>query len=181
MQAQLICEKLGVPITLVDIPALSQFGDSALTTGGDVTQAHHRTPNLPASFVPARNATFLTLAHGLAQKICASTIITGVCQTDYSGYPDCRAVFIQALALALNLGYETEIEILTPLMYLTKAETFQMASKYDILDIVIEDSHTCYNGVRTPHEWGAGCGECGACELRAKGFYEWRDGAIDNV
>lgn len=173
-QAVLIADKCNVPLAIHDIPSLGILGDSALTTEGDVGVPHHRNSNLPASFVPNRNALFLTIAHAAAQKIGAGKIMTGVCQTDYSGYPDCREVFIKSLMHTLNLGYETNIEILTPLMHMTKAETFKMAESVGILETVIELSHTCYNGERgIVHEWGHGCGHCPACEIRAKGYEEF--------
>ena len=174
-QARLICDKLGVPLTLMSIPALAELGDSALVgTDGDVTKAHPFNADLPASFVPNRNALFLTTAHAFAQHVGADTIITGVCETDYSGYPDCRQVFIDKLQDTLNVGYQTNIRILTPLMNLNKAQTFALAEEVQILDIVIDDSHTCYNGDRSKsHEWGKGCGKCPACELRKAGFEEF--------
>ena len=174
-----LCKELDIKYTIVQIPALQQFNDSALIQGNGqgVNDEHEYKEELPASFVPARNATFLTLAHGYAQKIKANVIITGVCQTDYSGYPDCRNEFIEQLETALNTGYETNILIDTPLMWLTKSETFKLAEEIDFLTHVIEKSHTCYNGVRVIlHRWGYGCGECGACELRAKGFEEFDNG-----
>lgn len=173
-QAQKICERFDVPFTVHSIPSLSSFADSALTTNGDVTKAHHRNASLPASFVPNRNALFLTIAHAYAQKVGAEFVVTGVCQTDYSGYPDCRVEFIWKLQDALNVGYKTNIQLVTPLMYLTKAETFTLAKEVGFLDTVINDSHTCYNGDQsTRHDWGYGCGKCPACELRAKGYAEY--------
>jgi 7-cyano-7-deazaguanine synthase len=149
--------------------------NSALTdplAGDDaVTKPHPDKPGLPASFVPGRNALFLTLAHAHAQTIGAGVIAAGMCQTDYSGYPDCRDLFIQKLGIALNLGYETDISFWTPLMHLNKAHTFYMAAMHDFLGHVINNSHTCYNGDHTTaHEWGYGCGECPACKLRAAGW-----------
>lgn len=176
--ASAVCAVYDVDFEIVKVPALSQFNDSALLSGNNhsVNEAHSHKENLPASFVPARNAMFLTLAHGYAQKINAGVIYTGVCQTDYSGYPDCRAMFIDALQLALNLGYETNIEIYTPLMYLNKAETFELAEENGFLDVVLFHSHTCYNGVRDEfHGWGYGCGECPACELRANGYNKFME------
>lgn len=170
-QAALICSKVEVPFSIFDIPALAELGDSALTANGDVSKKHHRLTNLPASFVPNRNTLFLTIAHAYAQKMEASNLVTGVCQTDYSGYPDCREIFIQKLQDTLNTGYQTDITIHTPLMDLDKAQTFDLAAKCDILDIVIDESHTCYNGNReTRHDWGFGCGECPACKLRSDGW-----------
>jgi len=179
-QATAICALFSVPITVMKIPMLQQLGDSALIKNNDcgnddVTKPHHRSRNLPASFVPNRNALFLTTAHAFAQKVGAEAIITGVCETDYSGYPDCRQQFIMRLEDALNVGYQTSIEIRTPLMFLNKAQTFELAETYGFLEVVLEHSHTCYNGDRSiTHIWGKGCGKCPACELRAKGFEEFQ-------
>lgn len=173
--AKKICNNLGVHLKLVDLSFLGRMVTSALTSDGDVNQSHAYKKGLPASFVPNRNALFLTTAHAYAQEINADTIYTGVCQTDYSGYPDCRDEFIHMLGVALNKGYECNINIITPLMYLTKAETFGLANTFGILETVINDSHTCYNGNREiKHDWGYGCGECAACELRKNGWYEYQ-------
>lgn len=172
--ANRICEEHDVPFTVFSIPALQSIGNSALIRGteqSDVGAKHTQNANLPASFVPNRNALFLTTAHAYAQKVGADTLITGVCETDFSGYPDCRDEFIRSLEATLNLGYQTNIKISTPLMWLNKAETFGLAHAVDFLTVVLEDSHTCYNGDHTNnHVWGYGCGECPACKLRANGF-----------
>ena len=162
---------------VINVDALRQIGNSALIAGDeqdDVTKEHAQKEGLPASYVPNRNATFLTLAHALAQKLEVGYIMTGVCQTDYSGYPDCRREFIEALETALNLGSESDIKITTPLMNVDKAYTFKLAEEYDVLDIVLQKSHTCYEGDHnTENEWGFGCGKCPSCELRAKGWAEF--------
>lgn len=172
--ASMICRKFGVPFHVFEIPALRSLGNSALVSGSDqtdVNERHAQNRNLPASFVPNRNALFLTTAHALAQKVGAHHVMTGVCETDYSGYPDCRQVFVDQLKCALNVGYETDIEFVTPLMHLTKAETFELAEKVGILETVIKDTHTCYNGDHsTLHDWGYGCGQCPACDLREAGY-----------
>lgn len=193
-QAQKIADKLNVNYRIVDMTAFGDLvaGHSALIGNGlglsvnDPSPMKHMSTSVHASFVPNRNAMMLTMAHGYAQVIGADTLWTGVCQTDYSGYPDCRKVFIDALETALNVGYETNIQIITPLMFATKAQTFKMAEDAGALDLVLGDSHTCYNGVRETfdpddiqgpsnfHEWGHGCGECPACELRAKGWAEYK-------
>ncbi len=173
--AQQICDKHNVPLQVVDVPMLQLMQSSALVNHGDVSQKHAYLEGVPASFVPARNALFLTMAWGVGMELGVDYIYTGVCQTDYSGYPDCRDEFIQRLNEALIIGYNTPIGIRTPLMFLDKADTFQLAKKVGILSDVLEMSHTCYNGDRTPHEWGAGCGECPACILRRKGFCEWTE------
>lgn len=171
-QAKIICEREDVKLTTIDISFLDTLVESALTSNGDVNQTNAK--GLPASFVPNRNQLFITLAHAYAQKIGAKTLVTGVCQTDYSGYPDCRAVFIDAITKATNLGSEEDIKIETPLMWLTKAETFKLAEDEGCLNQVINLSHTCYNGNRDlVHAWGRGCGECPACKLRKKGYEEF--------
>lgn len=173
------CRKLLVAHTLVDISFMTKLVDSALLhKGQDVNVIDEK--GLPASFVPNRNATFITLAHAYAQKIGSKILVTGVCQTDYSGYPDCRRVFIDAITTALNLGSSSTIYIETPLMHLTKEETFHMAYELDCLKDIIEGSRTCYNGDETVlHKWGYGCGECPACELRKKGFEQFEKSLIN--
>jgi len=183
-QARKIAAKLGVPYHVVNIREFGKLvgaGSALLNNGQEVTDASRIVKDVPASFVPNRNAVMLTIAHGYAQMIEADTVWTGVCQTDYSGYPDCRLEFIQKLNVALNLGYKTQISILTPLMHCTKGETFKLAEEAGVLDLVIEESHTCYNGIRQVGptmpdrwEWGHGCGECPACLLRAKGWEDYK-------
>lgn len=173
--AKQICHKLQIPLTSVDISFLGNLVDSALTSGGDVNAKHPRLSHLPASFVPNRNALFITLAHAFAQKIGASHLIAGMCETDFSGYPDCRSSFINSIQGTLNLGSDAKIGIVTPLMELTKAEIFELAREVGVLQTVINDSHTCYEGDHTHfHEWGYGCGECPACKLREKGWNEFK-------
>ena len=168
-QSKIICEMEQVKQTIIDISFLNTLVDSALTSNGNVNEINEK--SLPASFVPNRNQLFITLAHAYAQKINYDVLVTGVCQTDYSGYPDCRKDFVNLIAVASNIGSDSNINIETPLMYLTKEETFQLAWDLSCLDEVIEHSHTCYNGDREHrHDWGYGCGECPACVLRKKGF-----------
>lgn len=175
-QAALVADRYNVPHSLLDLSFFGNMVTSELThDGGDTTQPHAYKAGLPASFVPNRNALFLTLAHAQAQEMGAGYIYTGVCQTDYSGYPDCRAEFIDALESALNIGYQTSIKIITPMMHLNKAETFALANSLGVLDEIIEDSHTCYNGDRSArHEWGYGCGKCPACVIRERGYNEFK-------
>lgn len=175
VQAAAVADEYGIPHAIIDLSFFGQMVTSELThDGGDTTQPHAYKPGLPASFVPNRNALFLTLAHACAQEQGAKYIYTGVCQTDYSGYPDCRQEFITALEGALNVGYQTDIVILTPMMDIDKAETFAMADKLGVLDEIIECSHTCYNGDRTVrHAWGYGCGKCPACVIRERGYNEF--------
>lgn len=176
--AKKICEEENIKQTIIDISFLDTLVESALTSNGNVNELNEK--GLPASFVPNRNQLFITLAHAYAQKIKAKFLIGGMCETDFSGYPDCRREFIDSIQLTSNIGSDSDIEIITPLMYLNKAETFQMAHVGKYLYKVIENSHTCYNGVREElHDWGYGCGECPACELRKKGFYEFL--AMNNI
>lgn len=161
----------------VDIKSFGDLVQSALTKPEmEVGQPHPMNAAVPSSFVPNRNAMLLTLAHAYAQHVGADEVWTGVCQTDYSGYPDCRLVFIDQLQIALNLGYQTHIHFVTPLMFATKGETFQMAVDADVMHEVLEYSHTCYEGNHTDKwDWGYGCGNCPACKLRAAGYYDFLD------
>lgn len=155
----------------IEIPALGALSDTALTRDVAIAMGENGLPN---TFVPGRNLVFLTFAAALAYRRGLKTIVGGMCETDCSGYPDCRDGAIRALAVALNLGMEAEFSIETPLMRLTKAETWALAEKLGgaaLVDLIVEDTHTCYLGERgTRHDWGFGCGTCPACELRAKGF-----------
>ena len=173
-QSKSICKKEKIKQTIIDISFLDTIVESALTSNGDVNQLNEK--GLPASFVPNRNQIFITMAHSYAQKVGAEFLIGGMCETDFSGYPDCRREFIDAVQLTSNIGSDSDIEILTPLMYLDKAETFKMAKDIGYLKEVVELSHTCYNGVRDRKTvWGYGCGDCPACELREKGFKEFKN------
>ena len=171
-QAAKIADLLNVKNTVLNINAFSQLNDSALINSDlDISSSHGTKKNLPASFVPNRNAIFFTLAHAFAQKQDIDNIIIGVNQTDYSGYPDCREDFVLALEKSLNLGSESNIKFHYPLIHLTKAETFKMSEDENVLDMVVNESHTCYNGNHTTKfDWGYGCGECPACILRKEGW-----------
>ncbi|UPT53321.1 queuosine biosynthesis ATPase [Synechococcus phage Ssp-JY38] len=181
--ARYICSLYGVPHDVIDLsPVLQSMRSSALVTHGDTTAPHPILSGLPASFVPARNALFLTAAYGIAIEKGATHIYTGVCQTDYSGYPDCREAFIKSLNVALDIGYESSIRIVTPLMHLNKAQTFALAQEVGVLSTVLKHSVTCYNGdIDTRHDWGRGCGTCPACELRAKGWREYKQSIEENA
>jgi len=170
-QAKIIAEKLGVKFNFVDITFMQNIVESALTSNGDITGKHSKNKNLPAAFVPNRNAMFITIAHAYAQKIGFDNLVIGACQTDEGGYPDCRQSFMDSIQNTLNMGAESNIIIHAPLMYLTKADTFRMGRDADVLDIVLEDSHTCYNGNRELRfDWGYGCGTCPNCKLRKEGW-----------
>jgi len=175
LAARHIANKYHVPLLTINLkPILENMTSSALITHGDTTQPHPVLKGLPASFVPARNALFLTIAYGLAMEHKCGVIYAGMCETDYSGYPDCRHNFITMLNSTLDIGYESMIHIKTPLMFLNKAETFNLAKEVGVLDTVLQDTVTCYDGVVDKRwDWGRGCGECPACKLRAKGWEEY--------
>jgi len=159
---------------LIDIRAFGAIGETALT-GERAIEIGAK--GLPTTYVPGRNLVFITYAAALADRRGLTHLVGGMCETDYSGYPDCRRATLDALQAALNLGMEQDFRIETPLMWLTKAQTWALAKTLGgeaLVDITIRHSHTCYLGAREPlHDWGAGCGACPACELRAKGFAEW--------
>jgi 7-cyano-7-deazaguanine synthase len=159
---------------VLDLPALQDISDTALTRETEITFA---ATGLPTTFVPGRNLLFLTYAAALAYRRGITTLVGGMCETDFSGYPDCRNETIQTLAQAISLGLATPVVIETPLMFIDKAATWALADQLGgeaLLKIVVEDTHTCYMGDRTNrHDWGYGCGICPACELRAKGWSEW--------
>jgi 7-cyano-7-deazaguanine synthase len=161
---------------LIDISALSQISETALTR--DVAIAMQAN-GLPNTFVPGRNLLFLTFAAAVAYRRGAKHLVTGVCETDFSGYPDCRDDTIKAAQLALNLGMDTRFVFHTPLMWIDKAETWGLARDLGgdaLVNVVRDETHTCYNGDRDHrHAWGYGCGECPACRLRAEGFNRFRD------
>jgi 7-cyano-7-deazaguanine synthase len=157
----------------IDLRAFGRIGETALTT---VRSIEITARGLPSTFVPGRNLVFLSYAAALADRRGLKTLVGGMCETDYSGYPDCRRDTLDAMQIALNLGMEQDFVIETPLMRLTKAQTWALAKGLGgeaLLEITLEHSHTCYLGDRTPHAWGKGCGACPACELRARGHTEW--------
>ena len=160
---------------VLSLDVLKQIGGSSLTD--DVAFAM-QADGLPNTFVPGRNLLFLTLAGALAYRRGLTVIVTGVCETDYSGYPDCRDDTMKAQQLALNLGLERRLRIDTPLMWLDKAQTWQLAHDLggsELVELVRVETHTCYQGDRSVlHDWGYGCGNCPACELRASGWKNWR-------
>jgi 7-cyano-7-deazaguanine synthase len=156
---------------LIRIDALAEIGDTALTSDMAIEIAEN---GLPTTFVPARNLVFLSFAGALAYRRGSAHLVAGMCETDYSGYPDCRDETIKAMEKALLLGLDRSLTVHTPLMWIDKAATFALAEELGgrgFLDLVIEDSHSCYLGDRTHrHDWGYGCGDCPACRLRAQGF-----------
>ncbi|AOO83585.1 7-cyano-7-deazaguanine synthase QueC [Bosea vaviloviae] len=163
-------DRLG-PDHLIDLKALGAISDTALTRETEIAFAE---TGLPTTFVPGRNLIFLSFAAALAYRRDCRHIVLGVCETDYSGYPDCRDDTIKAMQVALGLGLDRRLVLHTPLMWRDKAQTFALAKALGgqpLLDLVVEDSHSCYLGDRaTRHAWGHGCGHCPACELRANGY-----------
>jgi len=157
-----------------DASVIGALGGSRLT---GAREQQFRNQHLPDTFVPGRNLVFLTLAGALAYRRDIRHLITGVCETDYSGYPDCRDDTMKALQVALNLGTESNFVIHTPLMWITKAQTWSMARDLggdELVEVIRRESHTCYAGDRSHlHDWGFGCGECPACQLRARGWLEF--------
>ncbi|MCU0882737.1 MAG: 7-cyano-7-deazaguanine synthase QueC [Hyphomonadaceae bacterium] len=160
---------------LLEIPVLGAISDTALTSTAAISVHANGLPN---TFVPGRNLIFLTLAGALAWRRGASVLVGGMCETDYSGYPDCRRETLDAVANSLQLGMELPLTIETPLMDLDKAQTWALAMELGgpaLVAITVEDTHTCYLGDRTTrHDWGLGCGTCPACELRARGWQAWK-------
>jgi 7-cyano-7-deazaguanine synthase len=160
---------------ILDLSVLGEVSDTALTSEAEIRLGAN---GLPTTFVPGRNLLFFTLAASLAYRRGLRDLVGGMCQTDYSGYPDCRNETLAALNHAINLGTAERFSIVTPLMWRTKAETWALTHALGgdtLVDIIAEHTHTCYKGDRTHrHDWGYGCGECPACELRAKGFRVWK-------
>ena len=167
---------------VISLPALGKMSDTALTREAEIGFS---TNELPTTFVPGRNLIFLCFAGALAYRRGAGHLVAGMCETDYSGYPDCRDATIKTMAQALRLGMDFPLEVHTPLMQVDKAGTFALAREVGgqpFLDLVIEDSHSCYLGDRSSrHAWGFGCGSCPACELRARGYQEFVAGEVGGI
>ncbi len=171
--------RLGADHT-VSLAALGEISESALTRDVAIEIGDKGLPN---SFVPGRNLVFLTFAAALAYRRGARRIVGGMCETDYSGYPDCRDDTIKALQVALNLGMEQRFVLETPLMWIDKAESWRLARRLGgerLVALIVEATHTCYLGTRGErHPWGHGCGTCPACRLRADGYAKFRATARD--
>ena len=169
--------KLG-PDHLINTGFLSDLGETAMTHEVKIEIA---SSGLPSTFVPGRNLTFLTAAAGLAYRRGISRLVGGMCETDYSGYPDCHRATIDAQEEAVSLGMDRSFTIETPLMYLDKAATWKLAHDLGgsaLIELVIDHTHSCYVGDRDhKHAWGFGCGSCPACELRMNGFLQYRETA----
>lgn len=163
---------------LLDLSLLGQISDTALT---DERAIELQANGLPNTFVPGRNLLFLTFAATLAYRRGASVLVGGMCETDFSGYPDCRDNTMKALQVALSLGLDAPMTLDTPLMFIDKAATWRLTEQLGgaaLVELVVEHTHTCYLGERGQrHDWGYGCGHCPACELRARGFAAYKAAA----
>ncbi|WP_409069821.1 7-cyano-7-deazaguanine synthase QueC [Clostridium sp. FAM 1755] len=163
-----ICKKYNIEHKTLDLNLLNQLAPNSLTRQDITVDKSAPKDGVPNSFVDGRNLLFLSFVAVFAKQRGINTIITGVSQSDFSGYPDCRDVFIKSLNVTLNLAMDYEFEILTPLMWINKSETWKMAYDLGVLDIVKEETLTCYNGIKAD-----GCGECPACKLRKSGYLEF--------
>lgn len=162
-----IAEELGIQHHILDMSLLNQLASNALTRE-EIQIEEGENGELPSTFVPGRNLLFLSFAGVLASQIGAKHIVTGVCETDFSGYPDCRDIFIKSLNVTLNLSMDQSFVIHTPLMWINKAQTWELADQLGVFEFVRERTLTCYNGIIAD-----GCGECPACQLRKRGLEEY--------
>jgi 7-cyano-7-deazaguanine synthase len=171
--------KLG-PDHVIDLSFIGDISDTALTQHVEIAMAENGLPN---TFVPGRNLLFMTVAATLAYRRGLTVLVGGMCETDFSGYPDCRDDTMKALQVALNLGMATRLKLETPLMWIDKSQTWQLAQELGggaLIELIRAATHTCYLGERgTLHDWGYGCGSCPACALRARGYAEFTQFAKD--
>jgi 7-cyano-7-deazaguanine synthase len=169
-------ERLG-PDHMIDLPVISAISDTALTQNVEIAMQENGLPN---TFVPGRNLLFMTVAATLAYRRGLTVLVGGMCETDFSGYPDCRDDTMKALQVALNLGMATRLKVETPLMWLDKRQTWALARELGgeaLIELIRSGTHTCYLGERGElHDWGYGCGHCPACELRARGYQGYAAG-----
>jgi 7-cyano-7-deazaguanine synthase len=163
---------------VINLSVLGHISQTAMTREIEIASDSKGVPN---TFVPGRNLMFLTFAAALAYRRGLTHLVGGMCETDFSGYPDCRDETIKAMQIALNLGMDSRFVIETPLMWIDKAATWQLAKNLGgekLIDIIVDDTHTCYLGDRqTKHAWGYGCGSCPACALRAAGWHKFSAGS----
>ncbi len=160
---------------MIALPELGRISETSLTRDAEIVMT---ASGLPSTFVPGRNLIFLTYAAAVAYRRGITSLVGGMCETDYSGYPDCRSATLESVEQALSLAMDRAFKIETPMMFLSKAATWGLAHQLGsdaLVELIIEHTHTCYMGDRSKrYLWGYGCGACPACELRAKGFEEWR-------
>ncbi|MES2105214.1 MAG: 7-cyano-7-deazaguanine synthase QueC [Pseudomonadota bacterium] len=169
---------------MIDLSLISQLSHTAMTEDIEIVMQENGLPN---TFVPGRNLMFMMVAATLAYRRGLNVLVGGMCETDFSGYPDCRDDTMKALQVALNLGMATRLKLETPLMWIDKAQTWELAQDLGgeaLVDLIRADTHTCYLGERGQlHDWGHGCGKCPACELRARGYRQFvakkQNGKID--
>ncbi len=177
--AKKICEELNINYKMVDLSFMKELVHSNLFEGeGDLNEKHELNNDVPSSYVPYRNMIFLTLASAWASTLGVKHVVTGVCETDSSGYADCRDVFVKSLQTSLNLATDftdRNIVLHSPLMWLTKSETFKIADELDCLDFVVKKTLTCYNAGTEMNDYGRGCNECPACKLRREGYREFME------
>jgi 7-cyano-7-deazaguanine synthase len=162
------------PDHMIDLSLISAISDTALTSNVEIAMQANGLPN---TFVPGRNLLFMTVAATLAYRRGLTVLVGGMCETDFSGYPDCRDDTMKSLQVTLNLGMATRTKVETPLMWLDKAQTWELAHQLGgqkLVDLIRSGTHTCYLGERGElHDWGYGCGTCPACALRARGYHEY--------
>ncbi|RSD25403.1 7-cyano-7-deazaguanine synthase QueC [Mesobacillus subterraneus] len=170
--ARAITSELGIKHHVLDMSLLNQLAPNALTRE-EIAVEDGEEGGLPSTFVPGRNLLFMSFAGVLASQVQAKHIVTGVCETDFSGYPDCRDIFVKSLNVTLNLSMDQDFVIHTPLMWLNKAETWKLADELGALDFVRTKTLTCYNGIIAD-----GCGVCPACKLRKKGLDQFLEGDV---
>lgn len=160
---------------MIDLSLISQLSSTAMTENVAIQMQENGLPN---TFVPGRNLMFMMVAATLAYRRQLGVLVGGMCETDFSGYPDCRDDSLKALQVALNLGMASRLTIETPLMWIDKAESWRLAESLGgekLIELIRQDTHTCYLGERGQmHDWGHGCGTCPACDLRAKGYHQYR-------
>jgi len=164
---------------VIDLDVIRLLGATAMTEDIEIRVTESGLPN---TFVPGRNLLFFTAAAALAHRRGIRTLVGGMCETDFSGYPDCRDDTLKALQVALGLGMDSSFTIETPLMWIDKAQTFALAEELGgkpLLELIAEHTHTCYLGSRERHDWGPGCGECPACKLRKDGHARWRSSRVE--
>ncbi|MDO9421780.1 MAG: 7-cyano-7-deazaguanine synthase QueC [Herminiimonas sp.] len=159
---------------MIDLSLISKISDTAMTSNVEIKMMENGLPN---TFVPGRNLLFMTVAATVTYRRGLNVLVGGMCETDFSGYPDCRDDTMKALQVALNLGMATNLQVETPLMWIDKAKTWKMAQDLggtNLVDLIRSETHTCYLGERGElHDWGYGCGTCPACALRARGYAEF--------
>ena len=174
--AKEIAREAEVEFEVMDVSFIGKLGSNSLTDTSIAMDENKPTDTFPNTFVPGRNLFFLSIAAVYAREKGINHMVTGVSQTDFSGYPDCRDAFIKSLNVTLNLAMDEQFVIHTPLMWIDKAQTWQLADDLDVLDLIRNKTLTCYNGIQ-----GDGCGHCPACQLRQEGLNNYLDAKIGGI